>query len=261
MLLVALMAGVVSLGAPGVSFGASAPRFGLLTLEVGEDTTSTQADSAQAVIKPEGSRTEYEFWLEGPRESVFCQVQAPCAPVTLSASGYIEAGVEEEKVDAHVIGLEGSRFYTWGVIARNSDGVAESESSIFQTKLPLPVNEINTYHPEQPAWIAESDQRSAELSSAEYRAAQKAKAEQEQAAREAALRAPEPAPVAPQCVVPSLTGHSLAGARRLLAQAHCKLGHVSYPRRRHGSLHIARQNPARGTMLAAEATVSIRLTR
>jgi hypothetical protein len=222
--------------------------------------TSTQTDVAQAVIKPEGLRTEYAVLLEGPREGVFCEIKVPCAPVTLIGSGHIEAGVEEEDVAANATGLvEGPRFYTWWVTARNDDGVAESGPSIFETPLPVPVNEIETYHPEQPAGVAEWDGRSSELRVAEYQAAQKAKAEQEQVAREAAQRAAEPAPAAPQCVVPSLAGHTLTGARRLLARTHCRLGHVSYPRRRRGTLRIASQNPARGTHLAAEASVSVRL--
>jgi hypothetical protein len=260
-----LIAGAVSLGAPRVSLAASAPGFGVLSLEEGEDTTATQTDSPKALINPEGLRTEYEFWLEGPRESDFCEIKVPCAPVTLIGSGYVEAGVEEEQVEAHATGLEANRFYTWWVTARNSDGVAESERSVFETKPLLPINEIKTYEPESPSWLAEVSVRSAGQRVAEDEAAQKAKAEQEQAAREAAERAAEPPPapvaVAPQCVVPSLIGHTLAGARWLLARAHCKLGQVSYPRRRHRTLHVARQSPAHGAHLAAEASVSVRLVR
>jgi hypothetical protein len=263
LLFLALIAGGVSLGVPRVSLAASAPRFGALSLEEGEDTTTTQADTAQAVIKPEGLRTEYEFRLAGPREGYFCESRVPCAPATLIGSGYIEAGLAEEKVDADATGLEGVRFYTWWVTARNSDGVAESEGSVFETKLPLPVNEIQTYEPEHPAWAAEWAQRSSELRVAEYQAAQKVKAEQEQAAREAAQRAAQSAlaPPAVQCVVPSLTGHTLSGARWLLARAHCKLGRVSYLRRRYRTGHIVTQNPARGTHAAAKASVSVRLIR
>ncbi len=214
------------------------------------------------MIRPEGLLTEYEFRLEGPRETYFCESRVPCAPVTLIGSGHIEAGVGEEKVDADAAGLEGVRYYTWWLTARNFDGVAESRGSVFETNLPLPVNKINVYEPGN-ASGAEWGQHASELRVAEYQAAQKVKAEQEQAARETAERAAQAAlpSAATKCVVPSLSGHTLAGARWLLARAHCKLGRVSYLRRRSATVHIATQNPARGTHLVAAASVSVRLTR
>jgi hypothetical protein len=176
-----------------------------------------------------------------------------------------------------VTGLTPATEYCAEIVVENQDGTAHGGQLTFTTLWlgeaptePEPFvyapNEVKEFNPGQPAWIEEEGVRSAEKSVAEAEAARKAKAEQEQAAREqaareAAERAAESAPAAPQCVVPSLTGHTLAGARSLLARAHCKLGHVSYPRRRHGALHITRQNPARGTRLAAQASISVRLIR
>jgi hypothetical protein len=169
--------------------------------------------------------------------------------------------------------------YCAEIVVENQDGTAHGGQLTFTTLWlgelapePEPVaylpNEGKEFNPGQPAWLEEAGVRSAEKGVAEAEAARKAKAEQEQAAREqaaheAAQRAaePAPAPAASQCVVPSLTGHTLAGARWLLTRAHCRLGHVSYPRRHRGTLHIARQSPARGAHLAAEASVSVHLIR
>lgn len=92
---------------------------------------------------------------------------------------------------------------------------------------------------------------------AQFQAAQR-QAEQTQRGREASEReqaAPARAPA--PCVVPALGGHSLAGARRLLARAHCRLGHVSVRRQRHKLLAVVHQSVAKGRHLASGAAVAI----
>jgi hypothetical protein len=62
-----------------------------------------------------------------------------------------------------------------------------------------------------------------------------------------------------QCVVPALRGHSLAGARRLVHGAHCKLGRVTTRHGAHGALMVIRQSPGHGRRLREGAAVSVTL--
>lgn len=77
---------------------------------------------------------------------------------------------------------------------------------------------------------------------------------QEHEARETGER------VAQVCVVPSLRGASLAKARRLLTEAHCRLGRVSRPGgHRSGPLRVVSQSVRSGTQLVEGARVRVRL--
>lgn len=69
---------------------------------------------------------------------------------------------------------------------------------------------------------------------------------------------PAPRVATVHCVVPSVRGHSLDGARRLLRDAHCGLGTV---RRRtvRGALVVIEQRERRGAVLPEGARVSILL--
>jgi len=67
---------------------------------------------------------------------------------------------------------------------------------------------------------------------------------------------------APQCVVPRLTGKTLAKARRALRAAHCSLGKVRRPKgAKLAKLWVRSSSPAAGTTLAAGGKVALRLTR
>jgi hypothetical protein len=64
--------------------------------------------------------------------------------------------------------------------------------------------------------------------------------------------------VPPRCVVPKVTGKTLAKARRLVAPRHCRVGsvrHVRSTRKRKG--RVVRQSPAPGRRLAAGARVNL----
>lgn len=208
-----------------------------------------------ADINPEGLETTYEI-------RVNCKTEPPlwpCEPLADAprTEGVLAAGYEADEVALNVTILQpGSYFFT--VVAVNAVGGAPPRTGSLEIPKPLPPPEIkiNKYERED-AGGAEWDQRSSEMAVAEYQAAKKAREEQERLAREAASRAP----ALIQCVVPSLAGHTLAGARRLLAQAHCKLGRVTYPHRRHALLRVARQTPARGSRLPDGTAVAVRLTR
>jgi|GEM_PF-3877963 len=122
-------------------------------------------------------------------------------------------------------------------------------------QVPLPVNKTEPYTQPAPPWIIESDERSAQRRTAEYEAEQRAKAEMAHL-----TPPPTPRPLAtPPCIVPALVGHSLEGARRLLAVAHCRLGRVTISRKHHGKVAITDQDPGRGRHLNSEATVAVRL--
>jgi hypothetical protein len=124
--------------------------------------------------------------------------------------------------------------------------------------LPLPVNPINQYKPEgfTPAEFAEFEARQEQMR-VEYQreAQQRAREAQEQAARAAATSTT----AKPVCIVPSLLGHGLADARRLLGVAHCRLGHVTTSRGHRGALVIGAQHPRRGTRMALGSSVSVTL--
>ncbi len=79
----------------------------------------------------------------------------------------------------------------------------------------------------------------------------------ERAGREAVER--ERLASAAMCRVPSLKGDSLAAARSALTKAHCKLGRVLTPQRRHGALIVTSQGSPSGTKLPRGAAVAVRL--
>jgi hypothetical protein len=67
-----------------------------------------------------------------------------------------------------------------------------------------------------------------------------------------------PAPAVVLCVVPSLRGHTLGAARRLLARAHCKLGTVRRVRRAAvGRGRVVASTPRAGRRLARGARISL----
>jgi hypothetical protein len=241
----------------------------------------------------EGRRAEYVFlmatvdpsylktmgWIAySPAQETWCRTEGK-EGIPLKTEPESMGNLSTATAVIRVTDLAPATEYCAEIVVENRDGTAHGGQLTFTTlglgelaPEPEPVaylpNEGQEFNPGQPAWLEEAGVRSVEKSVAEAEAARKAKAEQEQAAREQAAReaaeqAAESARAAgpSQCVVPSLTGHTLAGARWLLARAHCKLGHVSYPRRRHGALHIAKQNPTHGTHLAPQASISVRLIR
>lgn len=74
--------------------------------------------------------------------------------------------------------------------------------------------------------------------------------EEEQAREAAARERREEVAGHPACVVPLLTGDTLATARHALAKAHCRLGRVHRPARRmrrHGRLRVIRQGARPGS--------------
>jgi hypothetical protein len=91
-------------------------------------------------------------------------------------------------------------------------------------------------------------QRAEEVKHAEE-AAQHEEAAQQQANEAAAM----------QCVVPSLKGDSIAGARKALSKGHCQLGRVTAPRGRHGRLVVTRQSVKSGSRRTGGTAVAVTL--
>jgi hypothetical protein len=201
-------------------------------------------------INPEGLETTYEIRVE-------CKGEGPiyaCEPLSgPRGTGTLAAGSVGQEVSLNVAELTPGAYWI-GVLASNAAGKAFERGnavipSIPPGAAPEGIGAGELYNPPMPAWIIESAQRAAERAVAE------------QTEKEARERAAEPAtkPSSARCVVPSLIGDTLTGARRLLARARCTLGRVAYARRHGRRLHIVSQRPARGTHLAAGARVSVRI--
>ncbi|HTA05518.1 MAG TPA: hypothetical protein VK774_04075 [Solirubrobacteraceae bacterium] len=101
------------------------------------------------------------------------------------------------------------------------------------------------------------ERASTEVREREERAAAEAKPTQESVEREARER------LAPTvvCRVPKLKGHSLSAARRLLADAHCALGHVRAQRGNRAAQVVVSQGTSAGASRAAGAAVTVTLAR
>ena len=140
----------------------------------------------------------------------------------------------------------------FGVLATNADGQASQRNS-FDAPLQSPTKTIGTFEgiqiPEAAAHLEQVDRESQERFEAERRARE---------AREHPARAPAIAAPA-QCVVPALFHHTLKGTRWLLGRAHCKLGHVTSPRKHHGALVVIRQSLGHGKRFPNGTAVAVTL--
>lgn len=121
-------------------------------------------------------------------------------------------------------------------------------------------NVINCYMSYEPWWAVVAAGEWAKKLVEEREAEAKHRAEAEQAQRRAVeegeRHALRPATVTKVCRVPALRRHTLAGARRLLREADCRLGRVT-THHGHGKLVVERQSPKRGKTLAHGSAVSI----
>jgi hypothetical protein len=262
-ILLGSLAAAAMFSAPQASAAASAVPQVEIRMAAPVDKTSA---TIEAAINPEGGETGYEIFLECQNAA---QVKNPCEPLTVSQQrqvGVIGPGSEAHIVTAPVSGLQPGYLYEFAVIASNSAG---REGYVSNGLLTCPATGAC---PAQPwlggtaLWSIEAARRAAEEAprlEAERQARQKEAEERlaseagERAGREAAER--EAAVRRLRCVVPRLSGDSLAAARRVLAKAHCALGKVRRPRTRHGALVVAKQSVRRGRKLANGAKVAVTL--
>jgi hypothetical protein len=276
-MLLPLSMAMVFVTLPTSSPAASAPQIGPLSLKF-NDLSAT----AEATIRPEGLRTAFSFWLEGPGD-MLCPVPFgnSCAPVELVGSGHIEAGSEEERVTAPVTSLEPEASYALWVTASNPDGAASSGRYLFvmgaravEGPIPVPVNEPTPYESKLEPWAAEAAANWAknqiEVGERERREATERTAREanERATREAEGRegreAVERESAATSshiavCTVPRLRGEILGAARRALRHAHCRLGRVSKSGNARSHLVVLGQSASPRHKLANNAAVSVTL--
>jgi len=208
-----------------------------------------------APVGDEGNGVAYQlssenFWhgcLYSPHEVVLDDVAAGTYIITI-ADDYTEGWLVSEG-----LALEASRLCNLpGELGFVSDSVTVTRDE----GLPPAVHTPTPYKDEGPAWTARSDEEASARMIAESEAQRKAQVEREHPPASVAA----PAPVAPTpCVVPALIHHSLAGARRLLVAAHCRLGRVTAPHRHHGALVVTHQSPSHGQSLTQDAAVTVDL--
>jgi hypothetical protein len=220
-------------------------------------TWNASEEAVVASIDPEGLETTYEFALCAETTTTECR-----AVSSFETDGQLAAGYESREVTLDLAGLPLTPSpKLFEISARNSAGNVHELRAVFPPELllPIPVENTTPFEDPQPPGAIEHLEEVGKKQQLEFDAAKEA---QERAAAEAAQRAASPAATPTlRCVVPSLTGHTFSGARWLLVQAHCKLGHVSYPRAGRGRLHVAKQSPSRGAHLPAGGAVAIGLVR
>lgn len=276
--------GAVAAVLPAASLASSAPRVGVESASVSENTATLHAQ-----VKPEGLETKYEIWLEFPA----CSGGGTCETMVQQrvVEGRIAAASEWQAVSAEVKSLRWSSSYTFWVYAKNGAGKAEGPHQSFQTGSEPPKAPSGSeggsgmgapYESKTEPWVWEGASNSAnEAPKREAERVAKHKEEEERLAKEAAERATKEreaheageragkeaaererlAASAAMCVVPSLKGDSLAAARSALRKAHCKLGKITSPHghRRHGALVVLSQSHPRGAKLPGGSAVAVRL--
>lgn len=110
--------------------------------------------------------------------------------------------------------------------------------------------------------FAEAEARRQEARAREAQQAEEAsrvvtEAEEREARAAAARKRREAEAEHPACLVPALKGDTLTAARRALAKAHCRLGHVHRPAHRQSVPRVARQGARPGTRLGNRAPVAL----
>jgi hypothetical protein len=227
----------------------------------------------EAQINPKGTETAYEFlivWQSlNPPEG-----GEPLPGGPLAQGGHIAAGNGDVTVSAVLSGLQPGYTYWYEVVASNLAGKTKSGASPFSYfysgGYPEGTGSGPPYIPESSPCSIESGNDVAAEMVEDYRKEQQAKeAAKAKAAEEAASKrrveeerahsnAPSNAPTS-NCVVPSVQGDTLSAARRAIARAHCRLGHVGRSRRYRRALVVTRQNPRRGVRLNNGAAITLTL--
>lgn len=230
-----------------------------------------------ANINPEGLETVYEIAVECPE---VCGLE-PAAQRTV---GELPADKEKHEVTLDVTGITPGIHFYW-VRASNAAGEAYWRTQIevpapppgacpqgcssgkpYETELSqATIEQSAQFGAEAPARqaareaqaareLAErhaGEQAAAQARLAEERAAREHQEEQEQAARRGSVQV---------CTVPQLHGDTLPAARRALARAHCRLGHIHMPARAGRRLRITGQSPRPGRTLPAGSRVAVTLS-
>jgi hypothetical protein len=186
-------------------------------------------------------------------------------PLETPLGGIAEWEGARVNVSVPIKGLEPETSYCAELVAANEDGTAYGGQLDFKTiargslitvpeEIPLPVKHFNPYHREEDS--VEWGRIAGELRIREQHEREALEASERQA-REASEREREA--LAVRCIVPRLKGRSVEGARRALANLHCKLGRVSHFSTR-GLVVVAQTVPA-GHKMPEGTAVGVRLGR
>jgi len=245
---------------------------------------STLGATIEVPINPEDAETSWEIFLECQNAQ---RDNQSCEPLTVGSQhqqGVLAPSMEAQTVTDTVTGLQPDYLYKYTVLASNAAGKAGYVGDGFIT---CP---SQGSCPQQPFleglswWNIEGAEREArEAPRLEEERERKKKEEEERPMKEAAERAAhereireageragreaaERAALARSsvCVVPRLTGDSLAEARRALERDHCRLGRLTEPpdhRGHRGRLVVVKQSVHSGSKLAAGSSVALTLSR
>ena len=238
----------------------------------GEVTVSAQ-------INPEGLETSYEIKLA-------CSA---CAPAGYSpAAGTLPAVNESRTVTLNLTGIK-SGTYGFEVRASNTAGYTSRSGEFTVPEVPPGAcpdgcsnnepykNEVSEQAERLGKELAEGaperehqrlaakeqeEQKKAAETAARYAAEEpELKQAEEHEAQQAAARErterEEQEAEHPACIVPALKGDTLTAARHALAKAHCRLGAIHRPARRHGTLHVSAQGAPAGEQLSGGARVAL----
>lgn len=272
-----LASGLVFSNALALAAGGLPPLIGPITV----GGRSSGEGILEAQINPEGHETTYEIILNCPHQER-CQ----------HTEGTLPADDEEHTVSLELTGLQPGASYRFGVYAHSIAGAAAWPGEDEFTVQLIPPGacpngcskDEGVYTPPELPWANQSGNEAAERTVAEQRAkeheeqtkeAVAAKEQEEAKTRAAAVLADEEAArrhhaeeaaaaehKAPVCVVPSLKGDTLTGARRALSKARCRLGKVGKPHgRHHGQLVVIGQRVGAGGRLPSDTLIDITLGR
>jgi hypothetical protein len=218
---------------------------------------SSAGASLQAQINPHGHETAYRFQIVW-QESNPPHGEPPPADLH-GQGGALAAGNSDVTVGAQFTGLQPGYIYWYEVTASSAVGESPYDPhafSYFYTGGFPEGSGMPPYRTVAPCWANESGRLAAEQTLTEQRAKEAAKA-----AEEATLKRHEEERVAARirCRVPDLRGHTLRGARRLLARGHCRVGSVRRPGNVSGALVVTKQSVRHGRTLKKGARVSVTL--
>jgi hypothetical protein len=210
-------------------------------------STAPAGDEGNGVAYQLSSENLWHGCLYSPHEVVLDHVGVGTYTITI-ADDYTQAWLVSKG-----LALEASRLCDLpGEVGFVSDSVTVTRDE----GPPVPVNTPAPYKDEGPPWTARSDEEASTRMVAESESQRRA--QEERAHPPASVVAPAPVVPTP-CVVPALLHHSLAAARRLLAAAYCRLGRVTAPHRRRGTLVVTHQSPSHGQTVTPNAAVTVDL--
>lgn len=115
---------LVAAGPAAVFAASSAPA---ISNERAKQITKSEV-TLEAVINPDGSETQYAFWVVGR-----CHPKCTKPEERVVGSGTLPAGNERRKVGAEIAHLEKNSEVIYWIVATNASGTTESHHRKFRT--------------------------------------------------------------------------------------------------------------------------------